>query len=100
MPTIIDLAAPPIVIGRTIGVSSTDNSNDAGNSLSTRGTGRGIRVLRVENAYRGLFFEAGLDLELDFDFQVDVGVEMDDLALPGEVKLDFLYRKSSSKKSS
>ena len=49
---------------------------------------------------RGPFFEAGLDLELDFDFQVDVGVEMDDLALPGEVELDFLYRKSSSKKSS
>ena len=39
-------------------------------------------------------------LELDDDFQVDVGVELDGLALPGEVKLDFLYRKSSSKKSS
>ena len=48
----------------------------------------------------GPFFEAWLDLEVDFDFQVDVGVEMDDLALPEEVKLDFLYRKSSSKKRS
>ena len=31
----------------------------------------------------------GLDLELDFDFQADVGVELDGLALPGEVKLDL-----------
>ena len=46
---------------------------------------------------RGLFFEAGLDLELDFDFQDDVGVELDGLSLPGEVKfdleLDFMYIK-------
>ena len=38
---------------------------------------------------RGLFFEAGLDLEVDFDFQADVGVELDGLVLPGEVKLDL-----------
>ena len=44
----------------------------------------------------GRFSKLGLDLELDDDFQVDVGVELDGLALPGEVKLDFLYRKSSS----
>ena len=31
----------------------------------------------------------GLDLELDFDFQTDVGVELDGLALLGEVKLDL-----------
>ena len=35
-------------------------------------------------------------MDIDFDFQADVGVELDGLALPGEVKLDFLYRKSSS----
>ena len=44
----------------------------------------------------GRFSKLGLDLELDDDFQVDVGVELDGLALPGEVKLDFLCRKSSS----
>ena len=39
----------------------------------------------------GRFSKLGLDLELDDDFQVDVGVELDGLALPGEVKLDFSY---------
>ena len=39
------------------------------------------------NSPQRLFFEVRLDLELDFDFQVDVVVEMDDLALPGKVKL-------------
>ena len=53
-------------------------------------------ALGYQNATRGPFFEAGLDLELDFDFQADVGMELDGLALPGEVKLDLLYRKSSS----
>ena len=37
----------------------------------------------------GRFSKLGLDLELDDDFQVDVGVELDGLALPGEVKLDL-----------
>ena len=32
-------------------------------------------------------------------FQADVGVELDDLALPGEVKLDFLYIKIELKQS-
>ena len=32
-----------------------------------------------------------LDLEFNDDFQVNVGVELDGLALPGEVKLDFSY---------
>ena len=31
----------------------------------------------------GRFSKLGLDLELDDDFQVDVGVEIDGLALPG-----------------
>ena len=44
----------------------------------------------------GRFSKLGLDLELDDNFQMDDGVELDGLALPGEVKLDFLYRKSSS----
>ena len=38
-------------------------------------------------------------MELDDDFQVDVGVELDGLALPGEVKLDFLYIKIELKQS-
>ena len=33
------------------------------------------------------------DLEVDDDSVVDVGVELDDLALPEEVQLTFTYRK-------
>ena len=42
----------------------------------------------------GRFSKLGLDLELDDDFQVDVGVELDGLALPGEVNLVFLYKEN------
>ncbi len=38
-------------------------------------------------------------MELDDDFQADVGVELYGLALPGEVKLDFLYIKIELKQS-
>ena len=36
-PTVINLAAPPTVIGRAIDITSTDNWNDAGNALSKIG---------------------------------------------------------------
>ena len=49
--------------------------------------------------YRGPFFEAGLDLELDVDFEVYVGVELDDLAVPEEVQLVFYIRKIEIKQS-
>ena len=39
-------------------------------------------------------------MELDDDFQVDVGVELDDLALPEEVQLIFYIWEMHSKKSS
>ena len=35
------------------------------------------------------------DLEVDDDFEVNEGMEVDDLALPEEVQLIFLYRKKS-----
>ena len=45
--------------------------------------------------------EMGLDtsFEVDVDFQADVGVMLDGLAVREEVKLDFLYRKNEPKKS-
>ena len=55
-----------------------------------------IKTSKIELSFKkqpseGRFSKLGLDLELDDDFQVDVGVELDDLALPEEVQLVFLH---------